>query len=575
MLKVGVSKFLLVFIIPSVLFLCTTRAIASEFNSQLESAIEVSIADRSTVEGDSGMSPMSFTVSLNEAAESEISVSFETSDDTAISGEDYIAANGKVTFTAGSTQESIQVLIIGDVDYADQDPEESFFLSLSNPSGAILGPSSTANAIILNDDLTKKQAYDNLAVLREIFFDKAVYEPRLPNESYFGYIPTNIDLDADGDLDVVAGVVLGENTETEQREVGELHIFRNNVGKGFDLEPTGVFGFARDVLVKDFNGDGRDDMYYVEHGYDLPPFPGHTDYLFLQTVAGGLADATSSGLPTIQDFAHGGCAGDLDNANGIDIVTASNDSFKLLMNDGAGKFTDEADPRLPLGIISAVYIWDNDLQLTEPVEEWDDLQTRWLWCVLLDVDSDLDLDIVLGGANPSGKRTVSGDDLAHRHLLLLNDGSGNFSYDSIKSRITSTVVPLADPEGIGGNVIEMVADDFNSDECMDFLTVTSDYQTQEDVNFFVNDCSGEFSIAHSETHHPFVIDAELEDINQDGTTEYVLFAGYRPGRIFSNSNGTISSRVITTDDYLNLSPAAYMTISLAPIYPTIFVDSFE
>ncbi len=36
--------------------------------------------------------------------------------------------------------------------------------------------------------------------------------------------------------------------------------------------PRGIA--QREVLMDDFNGDGRKDFFIADHGYDRPPFPG-------------------------------------------------------------------------------------------------------------------------------------------------------------------------------------------------------------------------------------------------------------------------------------------------------------
>ncbi|HEV7571077.1 MAG TPA: Calx-beta domain-containing protein [Thermoanaerobaculia bacterium] len=77
-----------------------------------------------------------------------MTVDYATSDGTALAGSDYDAASGTLTFAAGETSKSIEVRIRGDV---TGESNETFFLTLRNPSGATLQKAS-AFAIIDDDD---------------------------------------------------------------------------------------------------------------------------------------------------------------------------------------------------------------------------------------------------------------------------------------------------------------------------------------------------------------------------------------------------------------------------------------
>jgi hypothetical protein len=378
-----------------------------------------------------------------------------------------------------------------------------------------------------------------------------------------GFVATrlaNIDLDNDGDLDIISSVILGDEHVKEEQVAGEVYLFRNNQEHGFAAEATGIIGSSRNIIIDDFNSDGLADASFTEHGYDFPPFPGHTDYLFFQTAIGKLVDVTTSNLPPIQDFAHSSCAGDFDMNGGLDIMTTNGGTFKLLMNDGDGVFADEKEARLPLSVISIDYIIENGLQNSIPPDEHEDLFYSWWWCASINVDGDSDVDIVLGGANSDGKRTLDGDDLSHKHVILFNDGLGHFSYDSARSRIQSTTVASATLEPA---VTIMGVDDFNTDGCQDLISASTNYETQQDTNFFLNDCSGTFSLVYSETTDLLSADYfEAEDLNQDGVTDYLIYNEV-PGvsRVYFSDLGSISSRPIDANDLYNLSPAAFLKLS--------------
>ncbi|MYG26786.1 MAG: hypothetical protein F4213_12310, partial [Boseongicola sp. SB0677_bin_26] len=88
-----------------------------------------------------GSGPAVFVVSLSVASSSEVTVDYATSDGSgaggATAGADYAATQGSLTFSAGSTaSRQISVSILGDT--VDEAEEETFELTLSNPSNATL-----------------------------------------------------------------------------------------------------------------------------------------------------------------------------------------------------------------------------------------------------------------------------------------------------------------------------------------------------------------------------------------------------------------------------------------------------
>ncbi|MFM9032989.1 MAG: Calx-beta domain-containing protein [Mycobacterium sp.] len=101
-------------------------------------------------EGDAGLRNAKFTVALSAPSAVPVTVSFATANGTAIAGQDYTAAAGTVTFSAGQISRQISVDVTGD---RVVEPNETFTVSLSKPTGARLGTVATATATIVNDDL--------------------------------------------------------------------------------------------------------------------------------------------------------------------------------------------------------------------------------------------------------------------------------------------------------------------------------------------------------------------------------------------------------------------------------------
>ena len=103
-----------------------------------------------------------FTVSLTPAATEEVTIEWTTENGSgptgALAGEDYTAASGTVTFQPGETQQTITVETIDD---SIIDPNETYDVTLSNPSGAILGPRRATAGIIDNDDTLSRVSVSN------------------------------------------------------------------------------------------------------------------------------------------------------------------------------------------------------------------------------------------------------------------------------------------------------------------------------------------------------------------------------------------------------------------------------
>lgn len=113
----------------------------------------LSISDAIVTEGDSGTTTLRFTVSasvfaLAGSTISSASADYSTSADTAIEGVDYQAASGTVQMPSGTTEATIEIEVIGDVDI---ESDETLTVSLSSPVNAQLGQA-TATGTIRDDD---------------------------------------------------------------------------------------------------------------------------------------------------------------------------------------------------------------------------------------------------------------------------------------------------------------------------------------------------------------------------------------------------------------------------------------
>jgi methyl coenzyme M reductase subunit C len=109
----------------------------------------LSINDVSLTEGNAGTTNFTFTVSLSQASGQPVLVQYATADGTATAGSDYTATSGTLTIPAGQTSGTIVVSVNGDTDV---EPNETFFVNLSNPSGATIADNQ-GQGTILSDEL--------------------------------------------------------------------------------------------------------------------------------------------------------------------------------------------------------------------------------------------------------------------------------------------------------------------------------------------------------------------------------------------------------------------------------------
>ena len=110
----------------------------------------VSVADAQVQEGEGAV--LSFSVSLDEAQGSAVSVRYATSDGTATAGADYEAVSGAVRFASGETQKTVSVRVLND---AHDEGSETLTLTLSRPFGAELADGTATGTIVNTDPIPK------------------------------------------------------------------------------------------------------------------------------------------------------------------------------------------------------------------------------------------------------------------------------------------------------------------------------------------------------------------------------------------------------------------------------------
>jgi hypothetical protein len=168
----------------------------------------LSISDAAAAEGDSGLSPFFFIVSLNQpAGPGGVSYSIVSSDGTATENgadSDYAMLSGGGFIPEGQTSQTQQVLVHGDTTPEDN---ETFFVTLSNPEGAVLGDAQGVGTIN-NDDviLTPIGAVQGSGQMSPLVGDAVFVEGIVTGRKSNGFFVQSADGEDDGDDATSEGV---------------------------------------------------------------------------------------------------------------------------------------------------------------------------------------------------------------------------------------------------------------------------------------------------------------------------------------------------------------------------------
>lgn len=104
--------------------------------------------------------PIVITATLSAACDIVTSVKYATSEGTAVAGTsgDYITVTGTLTFTPGMTRLTFSVPIVNDTIFEES---ETLILTLSDPSGLLLGTPNVATLTIVDDDTSPKVQFSS------------------------------------------------------------------------------------------------------------------------------------------------------------------------------------------------------------------------------------------------------------------------------------------------------------------------------------------------------------------------------------------------------------------------------
>lgn len=195
----------------------------------------------------------------------------------------------------------------------------------------------------------------------------------------------------------------------------------------FVIPENTKFNLARNIVTGDFNGDGVDDLFFVQTGVENHPLIPHPNKVMVSSPNGYKVTT----LPGPKSWWHGGAVGDIDNDGDIDLVATPNKvngEPTVYINDGTGKFK------------------YRNLNLRNIRGMPKNYYNAQFW----DVDADGALDLILGGDSDNAP-------------LAIYWGKGNGDFDT-----NSTLVPE-----LTGTMQDLVFGDFDNDGVDELLVLSS------------------------------------------------------------------------------------------------------
>ena len=181
----------------------------------------ITINDASVVEGNTGTKTAIFDVNLSNPSFQSISVTLTTSDRTAAAGSDYVAKTANVTLNPSQTATTFTVVVNGDT---KSEPNESFLVSLTNPTNATIARAQAVGTIL--DDDAAALVVDESSQ-RAIALDSVTYQsdpfPVVNNLNFSSDHRTRVILFA-VDLNLAQGDVITVQAEDPQHVVHQLTV---------------------------------------------------------------------------------------------------------------------------------------------------------------------------------------------------------------------------------------------------------------------------------------------------------------------------------------------------------------
>ncbi len=154
------------------------------------------------------------------------------------------------------------------------------------------------------------------------------------------------DLDGDGDLDLVVG-----NEDDNRLLINDGRgVFTDETDPRLPLDPGREE--TREAALGDVDGDGDLDLLFANVAFREGKDP--QNRLLINDGRGVFSDETAARLPADELFALEGELADLDGDGDLDVITGNWDGYgyRVLLNDGAGRFERDLNTVLPDWMIS-------------------------------------------------------------------------------------------------------------------------------------------------------------------------------------------------------------------------------
>jgi uncharacterized repeat protein (TIGR01451 family) len=215
---------------------------------------EISIDDTIVAEGDSGTTKATLTVSLSSASTQIVTVEYKTTNGTAIAPGDYTAKPlTALVFDPGITTQVVEVVVQRDT---VPEPDEQFYVDLSNPTNATV--SDSRGVVTIVDD-------DHGAKLKEVAFSGPAYHVVIADdgsETYYAphWLDDNLDGDADDPGERKWPVSFTRNTTmyasvklvmNEPLSGSETILVRGDGPGNLDFPPTPATAIGTEIIVTD------------------------------------------------------------------------------------------------------------------------------------------------------------------------------------------------------------------------------------------------------------------------------------------------------------------------------------
>ena len=350
------------------------------------------------------------------------------------------------------------------------------------------------------------------------------------NFSTDAYVAASLDLNGDGYPDAVLSTNSVSNANTPSPVsfiTGTANpVVYNTVTPTITGGSAGAW-FARDIVVNDFNGDGRPDFYIADASEytatGMMPWNGTNQYYYVNNGSGGFVK-TDTGVSALVHGAGG--------------ANSAVDGFDLALNTPWGSSTNY------FHTVAATSETDNPLPGA----------SSFFYSTTIDVNHDGKKDVI-GFSAPD-----------YTHKIYINDGTGHFTAGAVIPNFVNSNV-----------VVESVAvADLNGDGWDDFVTMQID-RTVVNSNYssmrvYINDQAGSFTdatttwIGTSFQNNAYkFFQVRAVDVNNDGKADLVFVhdvdpvAHTRKIEVLTNTGTSF-----TTNNFANLT--GYIGNTLIPMH---------